>query len=46
MDLILDTNALFAIAEGAPETAKQFARAGRVAIPVVVLGEYRYGIAH
>ena len=44
MDLILDTNALSAIAEGEPGAAKQFARAGRVAIPVIVLGEYRFGI--
>ena len=46
MDLILDTNALSAIAEGEREAAKQFARASRVAIPVIVLGEYRFGIAH
>ncbi|MFZ3213002.1 MAG: type II toxin-antitoxin system VapC family toxin [Terriglobales bacterium] len=45
MDLILDTNALSAIAEGEPDAAKQFYRAGRVAIPVIVLGEYRFGIA-
>jgi len=44
--LILDTNALSAIAEGQREAAKQFARARRVAIPVIVLGEYRFGIAH
>ena len=46
MDLILDTNALSAIAEGEREAAKQFSRAARVAIPVIVLGEYRFGIAH
>jgi tRNA(fMet)-specific endonuclease VapC len=46
MGLILDTNALSAIAEGEREAAKQFARAVRVAIPVIVLGEYRFGIAH
>ena len=46
MDLILDTNALSAIAEGEQEAAKQFSRASRVAIPVIVLGEYRFGIAH
>ena len=44
--MILDTNALSAIAEAEPEAAKQFARAGRVAIPVIVLGEYRFGFAH
>ena len=46
MDLILDTNALSAIAVGEPDAAKQFSRASRVAIPVIVLGEYRFGIAH
>jgi len=46
MGLILDTNALSAIAEGEREAAKQFARAVQVAIPVIVLGEYRFGIAH
>jgi tRNA(fMet)-specific endonuclease VapC len=46
MGLILDTNALSAIAEGEREAAKQFARSVRVAIPVIVLGEYRFGIAH
>lgn len=46
MGLILDTNALSAIAEGEREAAKQFSRAARVAIPVIVPGEYRFGIAH
>ena len=46
MDLILDTNALSAIAEGEPGAAKRFARARQVAIPVIVLGEYRFGILH
>jgi predicted nucleic acid-binding protein len=43
--LILDTNALSAIAEGQTGAAKQFAVAGDVAVPVIVLGEYRFGIA-
>ena len=43
--MILDTNALSAIAEGVPSAAKQFANASQVAIPVIVLGEYRFGIA-
>lgn len=43
--MILDTNALSAIAEGEPGVANIFARARLVAIPVIVLGEYRYGIA-
>jgi predicted nucleic acid-binding protein len=46
MGLILDTNALSAVAEGEPGAASIFARARQVAIPVIVLGEYRFGIAH
>ncbi len=44
--MILDTNALSAIAEGEPGATEIFARARQVAIPVIVLGEYRFGIAH
>jgi len=44
--LILDTNALSAIADGQPAATKSFVRARQVAIPVIVLGEYRFGIAH
>jgi tRNA(fMet)-specific endonuclease VapC len=44
--LILDTNALSAIAEGERKAVKEFARAAEPAIPVVVLGEYRFGISH
>ncbi len=43
--MILDTNALSAIAEGDPDAVQKFARAGEAAIPVIVLGEYRFGIA-
>jgi len=43
--LILDTNALSAIAEGEPGAVKELAGASQVAIPVIVLGEYRFGIA-
>jgi tRNA(fMet)-specific endonuclease VapC len=46
MDLILDTNALSAIADGDPGATRKFARARQVAIPVIVLGEYRFGVAH
>ena len=42
--MILDTNALSAIAEGEPGAAKTFAHARHIAIPVIVLGEYRFGI--
>jgi predicted nucleic acid-binding protein len=45
MGLILDTNALSAIANGERTAAKEFVRAPEVAIPVIVLGEYRFGIA-
>ncbi len=45
MDLILDTNALSAIAEGERGATRQFVRAGHVAIPVIVLGEFRFGIS-
>jgi predicted nucleic acid-binding protein len=44
--LILDTITLSAIAQGEPGAAEIFARARQVAIPVIVLGEYRFGIAH
>jgi len=44
MDLILDTNALLALAEDAPGIAEVLDEAGVVAIPVVVLGEYRFGV--
>ena len=43
--MILDTNALSAIAGGEPGATKTFARASHIAIPVIVLGEYRFGIA-
>jgi predicted nucleic acid-binding protein len=43
--LILDTNALSAIAEGEMGATQQASRASQIAIPVIVLGEYRFGIA-
>jgi len=43
--LILDTNALSAIAEGERKAVKEFTRADEVAIPVIVLGEYRFGVS-
>ena len=46
MALILDTNALSAAAEREPSALEVVARAERLAIPVIVLGEYRLGIAH
>jgi len=43
--LILDTNALSAAAEHDPSALKVVARAEQIAVPVIVLGEYRLGIA-
>ena len=43
--MILDTNALSALAEGEPALEPVLRRAVQVAIPVIVLGEYRYGIS-
>jgi tRNA(fMet)-specific endonuclease VapC len=45
VDLILDTNALFAAADGNADIAAALSAANRIAIPVVVLGEYRFGIS-
>ena len=43
--MILDTKALSAAADHDPAIIAILARAEQVAIPVIVLGEYRYGIA-
>jgi tRNA(fMet)-specific endonuclease VapC len=43
--LILDTNALSAVADGEASAMELVASADRVALPVIVLGEYRLGIA-
>jgi len=43
--VILDTNGLSALAEGEPGLEPILRRAAQVAIPVIVLGEYRYGIS-
>lgn len=42
--MILDTNALSVLADGDLEIATLIRRHDFIAIPVVVLGEYRYGI--
>jgi tRNA(fMet)-specific endonuclease VapC len=42
--MILDTNALSAFVDGAPAVGARLATEARVAIPVIVLGEFRYGI--
>ncbi len=43
--MILDTNALSAFADGDAAVGAILRRTSRVAIPVIVLGEFRYGIA-
>jgi tRNA(fMet)-specific endonuclease VapC len=43
--LILDTNALSAIADGDASAMDIVERTERLAVPVIVLGEYRLGIA-
>jgi len=43
--VILDTNALSAAADGDPAVVALLASVDQVAIPVIVLGEYRYRIA-
>ena len=43
--MILDTNALSAFIDGEPALEDRLATAALVAIPVIVLGEFRYGIA-
>ena len=45
MALILDTNALSAAADREPAALEVIATAERLAVPVIVLGEYRLGIA-
>lgn len=42
--IALDTNALSAIADGDPSALKQF-NTHEVALPVIVVGEYRFGIS-
>lgn len=44
--MILDTNGLSAVADGESELEPILRKASEVAIPVIVLGEYRYGIFH
>ncbi len=44
--MILDTNALSAVADNEPAAVRIFSRASSVELPVIVLGEYRFGVAH
>jgi tRNA(fMet)-specific endonuclease VapC len=43
--MILDTNALSAFADNVTPVVQQIATADELHIPVIVLGEYRFGIA-
>lgn len=43
--MILDTNALSAAADREPSALAVVSEAQRIAVPVIVLGEYRLGIA-
>jgi len=43
--VILDTNGLSAVAEGESALEPILRKAAQIAIPVIVLGEYRYGIS-
>lgn len=43
--MILDTNALSGAADGHPGALHVIAAAERIAVPVIVLGKYRLGIA-
>ena len=42
--MILDTNGLSAVADGDAALEPILRKANEVAVPVIVLGEYRYGI--
>jgi tRNA(fMet)-specific endonuclease VapC len=44
--VILDTNGLSAVAEGETALEPILRKAAQIAVPVIVLGEYRYGISH
>jgi tRNA(fMet)-specific endonuclease VapC len=44
--VIVDTNALSAFADGSSLAIAALQAAGEVSVPVIVLGEFRYGITH
>ena len=44
--MIVDTNALSAFADGSSRAIAALQTAGDVSVPVIVLGEFRYGITH
>lgn len=44
--MVLDTNALSAFADDAPAAVSAISHATELLLPVIVLGEFRYGITH
>lgn len=44
--VVLDTNALSAVADGSQLVGMALTATEQFAVPVIVLGEYRYGVAH
>jgi tRNA(fMet)-specific endonuclease VapC len=44
MALILDTNALSALADGDPDLRRAIEREAELAVPAIVLGEYLFGV--
>ena len=42
--MILDTNALSAVADGEPAVVQVYRASASIELPVIVLGEYRFGI--
>ena len=44
--MILDTNGLSAFIDGAPSLEPILRKPAEISVPVIVLGEYRYGIQH
>lgn len=43
--MILDTNALSAVADNEPKAVERYKNADTIALAVIVLGEFRFGIA-
>lgn len=43
--MILDTNAVSALADGDPQFLRIASKVARFSLPVIVLGEFRFGIA-
>lgn len=43
--MIVDTNALSAMADAEPRVASEVGKARLIALPVIVLGEYLFGVA-